>query len=547
MMIPSPLARLRTSAATIQRTVFLLAIIYSVIMSAFSIVQHYGLKTQMNDLGNMDHAIWMASKGDWSMPQTNCSDGIVRSRFGIHANLIFWVLAPLYWLWPHPEILLILTSCACAMAGVGLYFFAREKIGNSWWAAIPAISFWLSPLVQEANLFDFHVVTLAAAFFVWMIWAFDTGRTKTGWTLFTLAVLCQENIPLVMIFYGIFLLLDRRTSLGLRVLVISAAYLIFLHKIFVPVFNAGNGLWASPINRYTWLGTHLSAVPTHVVHQLPDIISQILRPDHLRFVLYLLVSGSIVAFRRWQMLLLIIPALLESLLSNNVWTTRITGTYYWIVPESVIISAVILTAQKFAGRSQKIALLYLLGSTILLSWAFSPLPYGMGSSWDNYALNTKEYQTLKEIRELIPPNAPLSIQNNLGPHFSHRENIATFPRQLKTANYIILHLRHLSGKNTGYFFRPSILLTIPSGKIDGIIDFLNSNKTDWKLLLKRGGFYVFERDQSSPQERQETLQSMAIDLSILRAQLKQAWRGNPRIATYLTSDVSWTDLSQNLK
>ncbi len=517
----------------IRMTIIILAILYGLSMSAFSLIQHYGLKTQMNDLGNMDHAIWMASKGNWSMPQSNCFDGPIRSRFGLHANLIFWILAPLYWLWPHPEILLILTSCACAVAGVGLYFFARSKIENSWWATIPAISFWLSPIVQEANLYDFNVLTLATAFFVWMLWAFDKGRIKTGWILLVLAILCKENVPLVMILYGVYLLLKRRYPLGLQVLLINVLYLIFLDKLFVPFFTHGNGLWASPINHYTWLGTKLSEVPTNFIHQLPQVVSLILRPDRLRVVIYFLLSGAIVAFREWKMLLLLIPALLESLLSNSNWSTQIVGTYYWILPEAVIISAIVLTAQKSTKTIRQIILLYLLGATMFFSWAFSPLPYGMGSSWDNYALNKNEYRTLKEIRKLIPSNASISIQNNLGPHFSHREDIATFPFRLKTAQYVVLHLRYIFGRDSGYFYRNSFQIVIPTGSKEALYDFLISGETKWKLIFKRDGFYVFVRGQSSPKEWQNIEQSIVIDASVFRAQEKKACDGDSWWKSYL--------------
>ena len=43
--------------------------------------------------------------------------------------------------------------------------------------------FWLSPMAQEANLYDFHVVTMEAALLVWTVFAFETGRARLGWLL----------------------------------------------------------------------------------------------------------------------------------------------------------------------------------------------------------------------------------------------------------------------------------------------------------------------------------------------------------------------------
>jgi len=46
-----------------------LALAYTLFLSTLSILAHRGLKTQMNDLGNADQALWAAAHGDWAMTQ----------------------------------------------------------------------------------------------------------------------------------------------------------------------------------------------------------------------------------------------------------------------------------------------------------------------------------------------------------------------------------------------------------------------------------------------------------------------------------------------
>ena len=481
------------------------------------------------------------------MPQSNWTDGVTRSRFGIHCNIIFWLLAPLYWLCPRPEILLILTSCACALAGFGIYLISRKKIGNSWWAIIPAVSFWLSPMVQDANLYDFHVVTLATVLFVWMIWAFDSGRIKAGWALLALTLMCKENMPLLIAMYGIYLLLDRKRNLGIAVIIISIFYIVFINNFFVPFFTGGKGLWSSRVNRYLWLGPRLSEAPVNLIRYAPQILSQILQPDRLRIVIYFLLSGGIVAFLGWRMLLLLIPPLMESLLSNSVWTTRITGAYYFIVPEAIIILACILAAQKASFPLRKIILLYLLTVTIFFSLAFSPLPYGSGSYLDNYALNKEAHKVLKELSSSIPPDASICTQNNLGPHFSHRLHIGRFPYYLKTADYVLLYLRRTSGTNSGYFMRPSLAI-LPGDVNPKTLDiFLESGAADWKLVSSKQGFYLFIRGRSSAQEWEAIKKSTRDDLAIMVSQYIRDSRHESKLAPYLTGTMTWKELRSNWK
>ncbi|MDA1278207.1 MAG: DUF2079 domain-containing protein [Verrucomicrobia bacterium] len=105
-------------------------VVYTAVMAALSIERHGALRTQMNDL-----------------------DEQLRSRIGVHANVIFWPLGFLFKLWPEPEFLLILTSLACGLAGLGIYFFSRLHLGDGWPAVIPAAAFLLSPIVHDANLY----------------------------------------------------------------------------------------------------------------------------------------------------------------------------------------------------------------------------------------------------------------------------------------------------------------------------------------------------------------------------------------------------------
>src|SRR5207237_2799029 len=133
-------------------------VLYVVLLSTLSIVQHLGLKTQMNDLGNADQALWAAAQGDWTMTQSNTTERRSISRLAIHANLIFWPLSLGYRVWPDPKWLLVLTSLACGVAGVGLYAIARRRLGDGTTAPIAPFAFYATPIVHDANLYDFHVI-----------------------------------------------------------------------------------------------------------------------------------------------------------------------------------------------------------------------------------------------------------------------------------------------------------------------------------------------------------------------------------------------------
>ena len=302
--------------------VVVLAVAYTVLLATVSIRTHCGLKTQMKDLGNADRSIWGAANGDWSMTQYNFKRTEPRSRLAGHANLIFWPISLLYRIWSDPIVLLILTTFACTAAGLGLYCLSRHYLGNTWWICVPPAAFYMSPLVHDANLYDFHVITLATAFVVWSVYAFTIKKKAWAWALLVLAMLCKEDVALVTAMLGLHFIVTKERKTGILVLAASVAYFLIVNGVVTPQFNKGQlseSLSTSgSANRWDW-----------ILEKPQAILGVLFRPDRLRLPLYLLLSGAIAAWRGKSFLLLVLPHLGIGMLSDTVWMTRITGTYYW--------------------------------------------------------------------------------------------------------------------------------------------------------------------------------------------------------------------------
>lgn len=529
-----------------------LAGVYMAGMSALSILQHYGLKTQMNDLGDADHAIWMASRCDLSMPQIRFGEKKITSYLNEHANLIYWGLALLYKLWASPELLLILQSLACAMTGLGLYGLARRRIGEGWWSLAPPLVFWLSPIAQDANLYDFHIITVATALVVWMVWMFDAGRPRAGWILFSVILLCQEDVTLVLAMYGVYLTISGQRRRGLTVIAVSLIYLAFLLNVIVPFFGAKYGVYklVGPDDRYDWIGQGLGGILQGIFTCPEMVLQNITMPCQLRMLIYLLLSGALAGLRAWGILLLILPQLMANILTGSPWTVRITGTYYWIMAEAIIIMACLFSVSRdrqdvpcprFSGR-----LTYLMSATLLFSMFFSPLPYGRWSWWSNYAI-PEERGTFEEFRRMIPAEAPLCVQNNLGAYFSQRSHVRAFSGSCWDGDYALFYLKYVGGPDSGLFFRTleSMLFgTSPNELIRQLKKFVWS--PHWRLVVQKDRFYLFKRvAKTAPPnpDKVALLNQIQRDGTEMQRSYENAACYRPWWAGYLTGKVSWEQLS----
>jgi uncharacterized membrane protein len=487
-----------------------LMVVYVAVFSVLSILRHEGLRTQMNDLGNMTQAIWGAAHGDWTMRVTNDPDNEIRSRLGVHANFIFYLLAIPFMavpaLTPHMEwALLFLTSAAAGAAGLGIYCFARRHLPDRPGSAfLLGLAYWLNPMVHDANLFDFHVVTLVTAFVVWMLWAWRAGYEKTGWALFLLAMSCKEDVPAILFMLGAGEVFWGNRRRGFSMAVLSLGYMAVLFGAIIPALNFGETLPKVATGRLGWLGNGPIEVIAAVVTEPGKVLAHVMAYEQIRLPLFLYLLGGVLAvWGGMPVLVGVLPPVAVALLAQNQWMSRITGTYYWITPVALIYMATVLSLKGIASHDQpqgervyQTALGLLFGVSLLACLVLSKTPAGLFSCPGDFRVDADYRRALKEIKELIPDSAAVSAQNNVAAHFARREMVALFPAQSQHADYLIFHLRWPGGPDPVLFLSssPTFLLRAPVEHYMGLVEE-RLKSPEWKLVYFKSGFVVFERSR----------------------------------------------------
>ena len=140
------------------RLVWLATVAFAAGFSALAVLRHRAFESGRFDLGNMTQAVWSTANGD--MLSVTDVHGEQISRLGSHFDPILALLAPLWWLWPSPELLLVVQAVAVAAGAIPLFWLARRHLPD-WPAAAIACAYLLFPPVQWLTASDFHPVALA--------------------------------------------------------------------------------------------------------------------------------------------------------------------------------------------------------------------------------------------------------------------------------------------------------------------------------------------------------------------------------------------------
>ena len=198
----------------------------------------------------------------WALTHGSLHSSILGIPFlGNHLALILFLFAPIYRLIPSPEILLIAQTLILGSGAWALFRLARRELSGPWGALIALLYLVYPPLIQM-NLFEFHPVALATGFLLWMIEAYHRRAYKSFVVFLTISLLCQENIALIIAFFSLIPLIDRRKAAWiLTPLIAGIAYSILTFGFLMPALNPD-------IIQFGKLYAHLGDSPAEILRNI---------------------------------------------------------------------------------------------------------------------------------------------------------------------------------------------------------------------------------------------------------------------------------------
>ena len=298
---------------------------------------------------------------------------------GNHMQPVFFLLSPLYALFPHPLTLLLLQSFFLGLGAIPLYLIAKKHI-NEGLALIIAAGYLLYPGLAFVNLFEFHPTAFATFFLMLSLYAYDFNRLRLFIAVSILAMLCQENIPLAVIMIGVMAVFERKPKkwifipLGVAMLYLIPAFILM-------------GYFNQNTVQFSTLYSHLGQTPFQVFLNPGPLLSFLFRKECLWYLFLLFLPVLFTPFLSWVRMLPLVPFLLQHMLSIRSSDLSISFHYTAEIIPFVFYAAVYglksLLAMKIVNRH-----LFVLKSALVSFIIFCALYFG---PYINEAVRIKGY------------------------------------------------------------------------------------------------------------------------------------------------------------
>jgi uncharacterized membrane protein len=405
------------------RFLWIMMLLVSLMLSWLSIARYVGYNAAMFDLGNMTQAIWSGSQGQpllYSRPE-----GFAASRLAGHVELGYFLLAPIYALFPDPRTLLVFQALLFASGAFAAYRLAARRTQSHFAARCVALCYLFYPTALTSVLFDIHADTFAMPILMWVL---DALEEKAWWRYAILVAIALSfkfyvaaaiaGIGFVLIMWG------KQRRPGILTISIALAYGAIAFFVIRPLFahtTAGG------------TGAVTSNYLSYYFGQSAELAQTALE----RLVNALVVFGPVLllAWRGWRWLVPGMPIAAAALISTGpAGTFDFRYHHYAVVVPFIIMALIDGIAQaqslprKRGGRSwsgdlRLCSAIVVICSALLVNIPLNPLFWlGIpGYGFDHTSYGTTSRDALKEpFLAQIPADAPVMVSNFLAPHAVNR-------------------------------------------------------------------------------------------------------------------------------
>jgi uncharacterized membrane protein len=426
----------------------LLVLGYALYMSWFTILNHRHFGTSSFDLGGYDCAFYNTLHGHPFRSPPSIPDAGNGAILRTHAEFALYTLLPLYALYPNAQTLLVLQSWALASGAVPVYRMASRRVSRGA-GFVLALAYLLYAPLHGANFYDVHFQTFGAAAALWAIGELDARHTKRFLLFFVLALASREDIPLLFVCVGLYMLATGcRPGAGLAITVVSTLYFLVLKFVVMPAFGTW---WFSDMYKdlYPPGDPSYSGVLKTVVLNPVYTWQTLLKPEKVVFALQILTPLAFLPLRKKYLWLCLVPGAFLTVLTTGYPATISIRFQYPCYFIALMFPAAALALEALRDKSpsgERAALLAVLAGTLFTTTAWGAIPPRAGGFQTGYrtadmhpvteAERTKEADLLA-LDAMVPRDAWLAVTEQELPHVSARLNCLTLKNGLGQAEYIL--------------------------------------------------------------------------------------------------------------
>lgn len=404
----------------------LLAALFIIIFSLYSLNRHFSFNSHAFDLGIYAQATYLYSQN--LTPFSTLKHMIILAD---HFEPILFLISPIYKLFPSASTLLVIQAIFVALSSIPIYLIAIDKLKGIVVSFLITLSYLTSVGIISAVNFDFHTTTISVFPLSLMLYFWYFKKWRMYWIILFLSLTFKEDVTLFILGLGIYQLLWKERKQGLLTVIFALTSIYIIKFQIMPFLWKGGelGYLSSsilPLNSPLDLFLLFMTRPSIFTDQIFNSPIKIQTIDTLYQQFAFLPVLSVFSW------LTVLPSLFLRFSSNytQIWTNN------W--HHSANLVPFLAVSAIFALNKFKIPFLPIIILLLFFLMTGGLAPNGMVlTTIQNPIQDFSHFQYIQNAIKDIPASAAVSAQSPLVPHLINRERIYMFP-EIYGAEYIIL-------------------------------------------------------------------------------------------------------------
>lgn len=414
-----------------------LILIFAVPMSISCCLRYKNYYTPCYDFGIFSQMFYYMN--ETGTPFVTCERDCLLSHFSVHFSPAFYLIYPIYKLFPTPMTLMAVQCLLPALGVIPLIKICLNRnLSNLSSLGFAACYLLYLPIGGSCNYY-IHENNFLPPMLLFLLYFMEKNKTAPALIFGLLTLLTKEDSPVYTALIALyFIFAGKNYKCSIILFFISVVYFIAVTH-YLSVF--GDGVMTSRYQNYIYddsgsLFTVIKAVMQNPLYVMQQSITE----AKIKYILQMLLPILFLplCIKKPSSLILLIPFVLVNLMTNYRYQYDIMYQYGFGSGTLLMYLAVdnFSKIKKGQGRT-KLFLCCLLSSVIMFFGTFGEWL----SFYHVYDYCTDSRTTIDYALKLIPHNASVACSTFILPNLSQRKEIYQLETTINTADYYVLDLR----------------------------------------------------------------------------------------------------------
>lgn len=415
--------------------------------------------------------------------------------------IIYFTYVPAFAIWPSPYMIPVSETLFIVSSLIPLWLISKKYL-NLELSKLFISSFLFYPTIFYTNLYGISYIELCIPLFLWLIYFFEEKKNTLFFLILFLCLMVREEVSLVTAFFGIYMIIKKRTILGFATIFISLTYFYTVVFWVMPSFRDEdfNKAHIAAFWFKGWGDTYLEMISYILLNPI-ESLGKILNPPKIGNFIMILIPLLFFPLTNLLIFFIALPNLAMTFLSFSI--THSSYILYYLSPSIPIFFYATISGLskinnlKFINRNalMQSILIASISTTIFfgatpISIAFWNKDYKVGnfytSNFHHSAyVEINRHIAAKKIIKFIPRDAVISAEQHFMPLLYKNKKMIIFPSPEKEIEYVLID-RYNPKKTGGYF--ANTLRTNP--EIEYQKYFQNKN---WEIIREDLGITLFKK------------------------------------------------------